>query len=271
MRMGLIGAAVLAVLYGLLVTGLFLFQRRLLFVPNPARPAIDLAGVSEMTVTTQDGLRLLAWYLPPADAGGLIVLYLHGNAGHIGHRAWRLPAFQQQNWGVMLLEYRGYGDNPGTPSEAGLRLDAEAGLAALQGLGVPPGRIVIWGESLGTGLAMGLAAAHPVAAVCLEAPYTSIAAIARGRFPFAPVDWLIRDRFDTMALVDRVSAPVLVMHGARDAIVPVAMGRAVFAALKGRKALWIAPDAGHNDLIQAGAIGAAAAFLDQAILAPPAE
>ena len=253
-----------AALYLLLLGLLFLCQRRILFLPDTAPPdlaRVGLAGLRAMDVTTADGLSLLAWYLPPPREAGRVVLYLHGNAGHIGHRVYRLRPMRAGGWGVLLLEYRGYGGNPGRPSEAGLLADARAGLATLRAMGLAAERIVLWGESLGSGLAVRLAAECAVAAAILEAPYTSIAELARRRFPFAPVGLLLRDRFDSLRVIGAVRAPVLVLHGARDRIIPLAMGRALFAAAPEPKQLWIAEAAGHVDLVEAGAIEAAGEFV----------
>jgi hypothetical protein len=266
MRGALIGAGVLAASYVLIATLLYLLQRRILYRPNHRPPDLAAAGhpgVREMTVTTADGLALLAWYLPPARDNARVVLYLHGNAAHIGNRAYRLGPYQRLGWGVLLLEYRGYGGNPGQPSEAGLNTDAQAGLAALQKMGFSLSTIVVWGESLGTGPAVQLAVEHKVAAVLLESPYTSIADIARLRYRLFPVDWLLLDRFDSLRRIAFVQAPVLVMHGALDQIVPVAMGRALYAAAPDPKRLWIAPEAGHLDLVEAGAIAMAGDFVAQ--------
>ena len=192
------GAGAIVGCYVLIVTTIFLSQRRILFQPDASVPDLARAGVPEareMTVTTTDGLPLLAWYMQPMRDDAPVVLYLHGNAGHIGHRAYRLGPYHQLGWGVLLLEYRGYGGNSGRPSEAGLITDARGGLAALRAMGLAPDRIVLWGESLGSGLAVRLAVEQAVGAVVLEAPYTSITDIARARFPFVPVSWLALDRF----------------------------------------------------------------------------
>lgn len=260
----LFGAATLLAFYGVALAGLFLFQRRILFRPDNSTPdlaRVPVDGLRPMAITTEDGLSLLSWYLPPAREGCRVVLYLHGNAGHIGHRAWRLGPLRQLGWGVLLLEYRGFGGNPGRPSESGLREDARSGLAALRAMGIALDRIVVWGESLGSGLAVRLAGEQPVAAVILEAPYTSVAAMARLRYPFAPVDWLLLDRFDSLSAIGAVRAPVLVLHGARDRIIPVAMGRELFSAAPDPKQLWIADQAGHLDLIEAGATEVAGEFV----------
>ena len=190
-----------------------------------------------------------------------VVLYLHGNAGHIGHRTERIRQVAARGWGGLFIEYRGFGDNPGQISEAGLRIDAEAGLAALRQRGVAPQRIVVWGESLGSGLAIGLAARHAVGAVILETPYTSIAAIAKQQYPFAPVDWLLKDRFDSLASIAAIRAPILIAVAGRDRVVPPDMGHALHAAASAPVELWVAPEAGHTDLLQFGLMEAMAAFL----------
>lgn len=261
-----IGAGVLAIAYVVAVAGLFLSQRWFVFRPDHARPDIGRVSVPDLTsviVPTADGLSLLAWFLPAARNSLPIVLYLHGSVGNIGHRADRLGAFRRLGWGVLLLEYRGFGGNPGRPSEAGLLADGRGGLAALRAMRVSPDRILLWGESLGSGVAVRLATEQKVAAVLLEAPYTSITNVARARFPFVPVSWLLLDRFDTLRCIERVRAPIMVMHGTGDRTVPVAMGRAVYEAAPNHKELWIVAGAGHADLVEAGAIAAAGDFVDR--------
>jgi fermentation-respiration switch protein FrsA (DUF1100 family) len=261
-----VAASMVVALYCILVGTLALHQRRFLYVPRTNRPDLSATGLATaraLTVCTEDGLGLLAWLVPAADATQPMVLYLHGNGGNIASRAARFAALHSFGWGVLLLEYRGFGGNPGTPTEAGLYEDARAGYAALRTLGIPARRIVLWGESLGSGVAVRLASAAEVGLVLLESPYTSILAIGQKRFPLVPVSWLLRDRFDLIGRIAEVRAPVLVMTGARDVIVPPAMGRAVFAAANDPKAFWLAPDAGHDDLVEAGAFDAVRAFVSQ--------
>jgi uncharacterized protein len=259
-------------LYCAVVVLLALQQRHYLYFPDTSRPVLPGAAVAKaraLTVHTEDGLDLLAWLAPPADDAQPVVLYLHGNGGNIGYRAARFARLSRLGWGMLLLEYRGYGGNPGAPSEAGIYADARAGYAALRALGIPAQRILLWGESLGTGVAVRLATEVDVGAVLLEAPYTSITAIAQKRFPFVPVAWLLQDRFDLIGRIPQVHAPVLVMTGERDAIVPPEMGRAVFAAAHEPKVLWLAPNAGHNDLAEAGAFDVVQAFVRQRWKASP--
>ncbi len=204
MLYALLGSALAA--YGVLVGGLYVFQRQLLYFPNVARPQLgDLAalGVREITLKTADGLSLLAWYLPPGD-GRPVIAYLHGNGGHIGYRTERLRWFARYGYGMLMAEYRGYGSNLGMPSEPGLIADGAAALDFLSGQGVAPNRLVIYGESLGSGVAVHLAAQRAIAGLILEAPFTSVAEVAQYHYSFIPAAALVRDRFE-LAGLDRPS------------------------------------------------------------------
>jgi uncharacterized protein len=259
----LIGTVLAA--YGGIVGSLFLFQRQLLYRPSKTRPGLgDLAllGVREVTLTTEDGLSLFSWYLPPR-AGRPVIAYFHGNGGHIGYRAERLRRFAGEGYGVLLAEYRGYAGNPGTPSEAGLYADAEAALGFLAVQQIAPSRLVLWGESLGSGIAVYLAVRREVAGVILEAAFASVAAAAQHRYPFAPAALLVRDRFDSHSRIGRITAPLLVLHGERDMIIPVKHGRALLDAATAPKEGWFAPGAGHQNLAQFGALDAAVAFIER--------
>jgi uncharacterized protein len=267
----LFGCALAA--YGGIVSGLYLFQRRLLYRPHGSRPVLaDLAllGVREVALTTADGLSLLSWYSPPGPARPVIV-YFHGNGGHIGYRAERLRRFAREGLGVLLVEYRGYAGNPGLPCETGLYLDGAAALDFLAGETIGPSRLVLWGESLGSGVAVYLAARRQVAGTILEAPFTSVAAAAQRHYPFVPAAYLIRDRFDSLSRIGRIKAPLLVLHGERDRIVPVGMGRALLDAAPQPKEGWFAPGAGHENLAQFGALDAGIDFIDRRVCRPQVE
>lgn len=262
MPLSLIGGAASA--YAAVVGILFLAQRRLLYHPNRARPALaDLValGVREVALATKDGLALASWYLPP-PVGRPVIAYFHGNGGHIGYRAERLRRFAAAGCGVLMAEYRGYGGNSGRPSEAGLCADGEAALDFLAGAGIDADRLVLWGESLGSGVAVYLAARHRVAAMVLEAPFTSVAAAARHHYRFVPAAaLLVRDRFDSLSRIGRVRAPLLVLHGERDRIVPASHGRALLAAATAPKESWLCLAGGHKDLARHGALDVALDFI----------
>jgi len=201
--MWLVGIPLIA--YLAVLSSLYVFQRQLLYFPDKSRPQLaDLAqlGVREIGLTTADRLSLFSWYLPPLD-GRPVIFYLHGNGGNIGYRGDRMRRFAREGYGVLMLEYRGYGGNPGTPTEAGLYDDARAGLEFLQREGITADRLVLYGESLGSGVAVHLAARRPVAALILESPFTSVAAVAQYHYPYVPAALMIWDRYDSLSRMGR--------------------------------------------------------------------
>lgn len=238
--------------YLVVVVLMFVFQRSLMYPASTEQ--VDLAdaglpGLREVSLTTDDGLRLGHWYKPPIDQAAPVVVVFHGNAGHRGDRVSKFSFLADQGFGLFLMGYRGYGGNPGQPTEAALTSDAGQVLDWLAEQGVVGDRLVLYGESLGTGLAVKFAAARPVAGVILEAPYTSIAAVAQSQYWFLPARYLVLDRWDSVSLVDRISAPILFLHGEQDGVVPVKFGRALFAAAKEPKSALFLADAGHNGLL----------------------
>jgi hypothetical protein len=262
------GVAALLLVYVLIIGGLYLWQRSLLYVPDRQHPplgALAELGVREITLTTADGLSLLSWYRPPPDGAPMLV-YFHGNGGHLGYRTNRMMRFAQEGLGVLMLEYRGYGGNPGSPTEPGLYLDAAAALDFVGGHeGIAPSRLVLYGESLGSAVAVHAAAQRKVGALILEAPFTTLAEAASYHYPFVPVSLLLRDRFDSLSAIPKVEAPVLILQGEHDQVVPVRFGRALLAAAHEPKEGWFSPQAGHNDLSRFGALDAMFDFLERRV------
>lgn len=241
-RTALVVAAVLILLLGLL----WVFQRRLIYLPDsaPVPPAATvLPGARDLTLTTRDGLRLTAWYVPAAgDEHEVTVLVTGGNAGNRLHRAPLAGALAAQGLPVLLLDYRGYGGNPGSPTEEGLFLDA---LAARDAIRTP--RVIYFGESLGAAVATRLALEHPPDGLVLRSPFTDLAAAGQVNYPFLPVRALLRDRFPVAAGIGSVRAPVVVVYGTGDTIVPPDLSRAVAGAA--RATTVEVAGAGHNDLV----------------------
>jgi len=260
--------ALAAVYFGLLAV-LFVFQRQLIYVPDARRADLATVGAVELmeagSLTAADGMSTVSWYRAPASPGRPVLVLFQGNAGNIGDRLYKVATFIQKGWGVMLVGYRGYGGNAGKPTEAGLYADARAALRFLQELGVRPERRVLYGESLGSGVATEMALETKACALILEAPFTSIADMAQRRFPFFPARWLVLDRFDTIGKIGRVGVPVLVLHGERDVVTPVDLGRRVYEAAKEPKRLRVFPEAGHVDVFDHGADRAVAEFVEEAM------
>lgn len=241
----------LALGYLLLSLAACAWQDSLLYFPDTSRPEPARFGVPDMApveLATADGVTLNAWYKP----GEPTLVLLHGNGGHIGHRGLKVRPWLDAGVGVLLVEWRGYGGNPGKPGEAGFLADGRAALAFVATQGVPSERTVLYGESLGTGIAVMLAAERPVGALILEAPYTSVVEVGASHYWFLPVRLLARDAFDAQAIAPRVKAPVLVIHGEADAVIPARFGQALLGVLPEPKQARFIPGAGHNDLDRFG-------------------
>lgn len=241
----------LALGYAALAALLYVFQSRFLYFPETGRadhatPALLRLPFEEVRIRTRDGETLHGWFVPAPQARAT-VLFLHGNAGSIVHRLGWLPMFQRLRLSVLMVDYRGYGASSGHPSEAGTHADAEAAwrhLTAARGL--PPGRIVVFGESLGGAVAAQLAARTEPAALVLHSAFTSAPDLAADLYPLLPARRLTRFAYDTLAAVKALRCPLLVAHSPQDEIVPVAHGRRLHAAAAGPKQ-WLELAGTHND------------------------
>lgn len=234
--------------YLAIVGYMYVSQRSIMYRPSTDRISprdAGLAGVEELALQTPDGETLVAWHAEPA-AGRPVILFLHGNAGSIGDRTGRFAAYQVQGFGVLYVSYRGYGGSTGSPSQVGLVSDAVTGFDWIAARYQGPQTIAVVGESLGSGVAVQLAAQRKVAALALEAPFTSITDIASSHYWYLPIGLLLRDKFDSLALIDKIGAPLLVSHGEADSIVPFAMGRALFDAAPEPKEFNALPGLGHE-------------------------
>lgn len=246
------------------LAAVFLLQRSVLFpIPQTARTAPAAAGfpqAEELLLSTDDGEKVVVWHVA-AKPGHPVVLYFHGNGDFLAGFFGRFRDLIADGTGIVALSYRGYAGSSGQPSEQGLLQDAAAAYAfTVARYGAD--RIVPWGFSLGSGVAVALAAEQPVAKLILEAPYTSIAGVAASAFPIFPVRLVIRDPFYSDTRIAQVKAPLLIMHGARDPTIPVGLGERLFALAREPKQFVRFPDGGHNDLDDYGAIETVRKFID---------
>jgi fermentation-respiration switch protein FrsA (DUF1100 family) len=227
-------------------------QRRLIYFPSPgpvASAAAVLPAGRDVVLETEDGIRLGAWYFP-ADSGGRgpAVLVCNGNGGDRSVRAELAVALNRAGLSVLLFDYRGYGGNPGRPSEEGLAADARAAQAWLAAQpDVDPNRIAYFGESLGAAVAVGLAVQRPPAALVLRSPFTSLADVGAVHYPWLPVRRLLLDRYPSIERIASMHTPVLVIAGDRDDIVPASLSKRVYDAASEPKRWLLVPGAGHND------------------------
>jgi hypothetical protein len=246
------------------LAALFLLQRSLLFpIPQVARTTPAAAGfpqAEEHVLTTADDEKVILWHVP-ARPGHPVVLYFQGNGDFLAGFFGRFREMIADGTGIVALSYRGYAGSSGKPSEQGLLLDAAAAYGFTSAR-YSADRIVLWGFSLGSGVAVAMAAERPVAKLILEAPYTSVADVAASAIPFAPVRWLIRDPFRSDARIARVTAPLLIMHGARDPTISIGFGERLFALAREPKQFVRFPQGGHDDLDNYGALEVARRFID---------
>lgn len=258
--LALLGLAALG--YGALVALLYSQQARLTFPASPLRvPAREagLDGFEDVVLTTGDGERLVGWWKPP-EPGRALLLYFHGNGGSLFERRFRARMLTRDGRGLLLVSYRGYSGSTGSPSEEGLQRDAEAAWRFLSSW--RPEWIVLYGESLGSGVSVWLASRHRVGGIVLDSPFTSVPDVARRHFWFAPVNLLLRTRFPSLDRIGRIGAPLLVLHGERDEVVPIALGERLFAAAPEPKRFVRLAGVGHVSVLEEGGLAHVRAFLD---------
>ena len=239
--------ASLAAAYIIAGAGLAVFQRRLQYFPDRRLTDLAQTGISggeELRLTTTDGETLVAWYFPPKD-GRPLILYFHGNGGALVDRVPRFRLFTARGYGVLAVSYRGYGGSTGWPTENGLMQDGDAAYREARARGYDGNRIVLMGASLGTGVAVALAATHKAAALVLEAPYLSALDVASAHYPFFPVTWLMLDRFRSDLTIRDVHVPVLMVHGEEDDVIPISSARRLFELANEAKTFVSVPGGEH--------------------------
>jgi len=245
---------------------LYVKQREMLFPAPPvgrtAPAAAGLPEAEEHVLTTADGEKVIVWHVP-AKPGRGVVLFFPGNGDFLAGRVARFKGIIADGTGLVALSYRGYAGSSGSPSEQGLLQDAAAAYAFTTAR-YRAEQIVVWGFSLGTGVAVALAAEHPVGRLILEAPYTSTADVAGVHFWFVPISLLMRDQFHSDRRITGVTAPLLIMHGSDDPVIPIAFGERLFGLAREPKQFVRLPGGGHDNLDDFGAMGIARPFIDAA-------
>jgi fermentation-respiration switch protein FrsA (DUF1100 family) len=231
---------------------LWVGQRRLIYFPFGNVPLVANSGLTraeDVTFTTDDGVTLHGWFVPAASAPArFTVIVFNGNAGHRGMRAPLAAALARHGVATLLFDYRGYGENAGSPTEHGLAEDARAARAWLATRAdVDTSRIVFFGESLGAAVALRLATETPPFALVLRSPFTSMTEIGRYHYPYLPVGWLLRDRYPSLERAGSLTCPTLVIAGERDGIIPAEHSSRLHAAISADKRLVVIPGADHND------------------------
>jgi len=226
------------------------FERSNLYYPSrdiSALPRTYGLESEEVFLTTQDGKRIHAWFIPSRTKDPMTLLLCHGNAGNISDRVHKAALLHKVGAAVLLFDYRGYGKSEGTPSEEGTYRDAEASFQYLTGLrGIPLQRIVFYGESLGTAVAVEMAKRHAAGGLILESAFTSTVDMAKIYFPWLPARWIVTYRYDSLSKMPGITVPLLVLHSPSDEIVPYRMGQALYAAAPGDKR-FVDLTGSHND------------------------
>jgi fermentation-respiration switch protein FrsA (DUF1100 family) len=252
------GMGAAAAIAGIVVAAVFLLwigQRRLIYMPSvggavPSARQVGLASAVDVQLPTEDGLTLGAWFVPASAGGsGWTLILFNGNAGHRAFRAPLASRLADAGVSVLMCDYRGFGGNPGQPTEEGLARDARAALGWVRGRGgAAPGPIAYFGESLGAAVAVRLAVESQPAALILRSPFTSMVDVARHHYPWLPVGWLLADRYPSIDRIGRLTCPVLVIAGDRDSVVPSSQSRRLYeAALESQRHWLLVPGADHND------------------------
>lgn len=249
-------------IYLLVLAVMFTVQRQLQYFPDSSlRPpeSVDLQEVKVVSLTAADGVTSDLWYAP-AQGDKPTILFFHGNAGSVADRAGRLRATLSQGFGAAFLSYRGFGPSCAEITEPGLIADADAAYGWLRAQGIAPGQIMLVGESLGTGVAVQIAARHAVGAVALASPYTSTADVAASVYPWLPVRLLMHDQFRSDLFIGQITAPILIQHGDADVVVPYRFGQALHALAPAGTQFVTLPGLGHEAIFDPGAWARELAF-----------
>ena len=219
--------------YVLLVVVVFFFQRNLLYHPSvnnylKDQPVNEPTEIEKVKIVTDDGIDLIGWFYANNINDNKTILFLHGNAGSLENRTYKLNHFKDLNLNFLIIAWRGFSGNNGQPNEIGLYEDAESAIRWLKKKGIDEKNIILYGESLGTAVAVEIAQNKNYAGVILESPFTSMVNMGKKYYPFFPINLLLKDRYESYKKINNVFVPILIMHGTVDKIVPYDMGKKMY-------------------------------------------
>ncbi|HEU4838165.1 MAG TPA: alpha/beta hydrolase [Micavibrio sp.] len=224
----------------------------MMYITSAAKPSLQdagVAGLKEISVKTDDGLVLFGWHKAPYPPSKPTIVWFHGNASNVGITTWRALPYLKQGYGLLAVEYRGYAGNPGAPTEQGLYKDGRAFIEWLKAEGVAENNIIVYGESIGSGPAVQMAKEYPsLHTLILESPLTSTMDAAAFHYPYIPVKWLIKDRYENIPKIKDIKSPLILIYGDRDRVIPHRLGEALFKAAPEPKSLIVIEGGDHNNL-----------------------
>jgi len=251
-----------SVFYFSLLAALFIGQRSFLYHPDTNLEAPARYGVPQFQILTDVSREnLVHWYGAPSNKDFPVIVLFHGNAGHVGYRAYKAKIFMEQGYGVLLAGYSGFGTNAGSPSEQSLYADGRSALNKLKVVGIDQKTVILYGESLGTGVVVQMALEGYGSALILEASYSSMVDVAFHHYPIFPVSLLLKDQFKSADKIGHIALPKLLIHGSQDTVIPVKYGERLYKNAAEPKQWHQIETAGHNDLYEHGAAGEILKFL----------
>jgi len=218
------------IFYFIIIITVYIFQRNLLYHPSENNYSGDklTVNIEKVKIQTKDSIELLAWYHNKNINNYKTILFLHGNAGSLENRIHKINYFKDMNVNFLIIAWRGFSGNEGKPNEAGLYEDAKSAIGWLKKKGIEKENIIIYGESLGTGVAVEIAQNKNFAGIILESPFTSMIDAAKDKYPFLPVKILLKDKYESDKKIKNIKIPILIMHGKVDKIVPFSMGKKLY-------------------------------------------
>ena len=251
------------------IVGVLYFQQRnFIYFPDqnvPDKAAVNAEGIAkDILVTTDDGLKLAAWFIEPSADGKPVVLFFHGNAGNISHRLFKVSDYTNAGYGILMAEYRGYGSNPSSPTEEGLYKDGRAYFSWLNNAGYEDKDVIIYGECLGTGVSVQMASERDVKAVILEAPYARLSDPAQKTYFFIPfIDMLMHDKYHSIDKIGAIKSPKFFMIAGKDEVLGPQTGLNLYKTAAEPKALEVFSNAQHNTIYTYGASDSVLEFLSK--------